>query len=162
MPEDVLAALFIVLGQQYFFIIKWLGVKIQSTHFWCFLKMLKFTRFFGGPNGPKISGRRTETDFRDRAERCRRNIVKMIFFCGLRVGYLSCWKGNRDHIAFCFVIQRKARYWCKRLVSGRRRQRMNWSRRWAEHHYNQHHFFRATWRAGPDSVWREWRGESAE
>ena len=29
--------------------------------------MSKFTRFLGGPNGPKICGRRTKTDFKDRA-----------------------------------------------------------------------------------------------
>ena len=40
-------------------------------------------------------------------------------------------------------MYRKARDWGERLVSGWRRQRMNWSRRWAEHHYNQHHFFQA-------------------
>ena len=28
--------------------------------------MSKFTRFLGGPNGPKIRGRRTKTDFKDR------------------------------------------------------------------------------------------------
>ena len=31
------------------------------------MTMLKFTHFLGGPNGPKIRGRRTETDFKDRA-----------------------------------------------------------------------------------------------
>ena len=30
--------------------------------------MQKFTRFLGGPNGPKICGRRTKTDFKDRAD----------------------------------------------------------------------------------------------
>ena len=61
----------------------------------------------------------------DSSDRCRIKIVKTIFFCGLQ------------------MIYRKARDWSERLVSGRRRQRMNWSRRWAEHHYNQHHFFQA-------------------
>ena len=28
----------------------------------------KFTRFVGGPNGPKICGWRTKTDFKDRAD----------------------------------------------------------------------------------------------
>ena len=27
--------------------------------------MMKFTRFLGGPNGPKISNRTTKTDFKD-------------------------------------------------------------------------------------------------
>ena len=30
------------------------------------LNVLKFTRFLGGPNGPKICGGRTKTDFKDR------------------------------------------------------------------------------------------------
>ena len=42
------------------------GVKKQNTHFWCFLKMSKFTCFLGEPNEPKICGRRTNTDFKDR------------------------------------------------------------------------------------------------
>ena len=40
------------------------GVKVQNMHFWCFMKMSKFTRFLGWPNGPKIRGRRTKNDFK--------------------------------------------------------------------------------------------------
>ena len=47
-------------------LIKLWEVKLQNMHL-CFLKMSKFTHFLGGPNGPKIRGRRTETDVKDRA-----------------------------------------------------------------------------------------------
>ena len=142
--------------------------------------------------GRTLWGSRKTSLSSDSSDWCRIKIVKTIFCCGLRVMF------------------RKARDRGERLVSGRRRQRMNWSRRWAEHHYNQHRFFqalaekgasrrenemglmkyrsifrlwlwrragwekllksdlsdimicRATWRAGPGSVWREWRGESVE
>ena len=165
--------------------------------------------------GRTLWGSRKTSLSSDSSDWCRIKIVKTIFCCGLRVMF------------------RKARDRGERLVSGRRRQRMNWSRRWAEHHYNQHRFFRrwqkrgrveermrwdwwstevfsgfgcegeqgersnetekdnaregehksrgsvfrgrllnsdlsdimicrATWRACPGSVWREWRGESVE
>ena len=41
------------------------GQKI--THLCRWLNLSKFTRFLGGPNGPKICGGRTKTDFKDRA-----------------------------------------------------------------------------------------------
>ena len=40
------------------------GQKI--THLCRWLNLSKFTRFLGGPNGPKICGGRTKTDFKDR------------------------------------------------------------------------------------------------
>ena len=54
-------------GQQEFILVKWLRVKIKSTHLWCALHMSKFSRFLRWPNGPKICARRTKTDFKDRA-----------------------------------------------------------------------------------------------
>ena len=39
----------------------------KITHLCRWLILLKFTRFLGGPNGPKICGGRTKTDFKDRA-----------------------------------------------------------------------------------------------
>ena len=78
--------------------------------------------------GRTLWGSRETSLSSDSSDWCRIKIVKTIF-CGLR------------------VIYRKARDWGERLVSGRRRQRMNWSRRWAEHHYNQHRFFRR-WQKG--------------
>ena len=38
----------------------------KITHLCRWLILLKFTRFLGGPNGPKICGGRTKTDFKDR------------------------------------------------------------------------------------------------
>ena len=38
----------------------------KITHLCRWLILLKFTRFMGGPNGPKICGGRTNTDFKDR------------------------------------------------------------------------------------------------
>ena len=38
----------------------------KITHLCRWLNLLKFTRFLGGPNGPKICGGRTKTDFKDR------------------------------------------------------------------------------------------------
>ena len=42
------------------------GSKYKVRTFHVFLNMSKFTRFWGGPNGPKIYVRRTKTDFKDR------------------------------------------------------------------------------------------------
>ena len=46
------------------------GQKI--THLCPWLNLSKFTRFLGGPNGPKICGGRTKTEFKDwgLVERC--------------------------------------------------------------------------------------------
>ena len=49
-----------------FFLVGDCGAKTQNTRFCSLLNMLKFTRFLGGPNEPKICGRKTKTDFKDR------------------------------------------------------------------------------------------------
>ena len=41
----------------------------KFTHLCRWLILLKFTRFLGGPNGPKICSGRTKTDFKDRVYR---------------------------------------------------------------------------------------------
>ena len=51
------------------------GSKYKIRTFDVFLKMLKFTHFLGGPNGPKICGRRTKTDFKDRAILDQKNLT---------------------------------------------------------------------------------------
>ena len=93
--------------------VKWLGVKIQSTHFQCFLNMPKFTRFLGGPNGPKICARRTKTDFKERAcniPECERKVFSLNFTfvlssfgCSNLMGNVDCicsWKAKKRWIAF--------------------------------------------------------------
>ena len=54
----------------------------KITHLCRWLILLKFTRFLGGPNRPKICSERTKTDFKDRACICIEFFCIFIFvFC---------------------------------------------------------------------------------
>ena len=47
-------------------LIKLWGSQNKKYALLMILKMSKFRRFLGGPNGPKICAKRTKTDFKDR------------------------------------------------------------------------------------------------
>ena len=83
----------------------------QNTKYalWCILNMPKFTRFLGGPNGPKICARRTKTDFKERAcniPECERKVFSLNFTfvlssfgCSNLMGNVDCicsWKAKRN------------------------------------------------------------------
>ena len=83
-------------------LIKLWGGQNENYALLMFVTMLKFTRFLWGPNGPKMCGRRTKTDFRDWAAVCAHQRLQRAFFPFSSEDFFSRFVGCA-HSEYCCV-----------------------------------------------------------